>query len=105
MYARPYRDAVDLAQSADLAVLHHDGADVALDSVAENDVTMLLQLLQKQLTLARRDAVYVFMYVCIGMANQVSMVLKRKAQRNVNLYITLCMNVFIYFVCLYVYDY
>ena len=68
MYARPCRDAVDLAQSDDLAVLHHDGADVALDSVAENDVTMLLQLLQKPLTLARRDAVYVCMYVCIGMA-------------------------------------
>ena len=49
-------------------MLHHDGADVALDSVAENDVTMLLQLLQKPLTLARRDAVYVCMYVCIGMA-------------------------------------
>jgi len=80
-------------------VLHHDGADVALDSVAENDVTMLLQLLQKQLTLARRDAVnvcmYVCMYVCIGIANQVSMVLKSKAQRNVSLYLTLCIYVFI----------
>ena len=83
-------------------MLHHDGADVALDSVAENDVTMLLQLLQKQLTLARRDAVYVCMYVCIRMANQVSMVLKRKAQRNVSLYFTLCIYVFISFVCMHV---
>ena len=47
-------------------MLHHDGADVALDSVAENDVTMLLQLLQKQLTLVRR------MHVCIWMTKQVS---------------------------------
>ncbi len=76
-------------------MLHHDGADVALDSVAENDFTMLLQLLQKQLTLARRDAVNVCMYVCIGIANQVSMVLKSKAQRNVSLYLTLCIYVFI----------
>ena len=81
-------------------MLHHDGADVALDSVAENDVTMLLQLLQKQLTLARRDAVnvcmYVCMYVCIGMANQESMVLKRKAQRYMSLYLNMyaCMCMF-----------
>ena len=61
VYVRPYGDAVDLTQSNDLAVLRHDGADVALDSVAENDVTMLLQLLQKPLTLARRDAVNVCM--------------------------------------------
>jgi hypothetical protein len=57
VYVWPCGDAVDLAQSDDLAVLHHDGADVALNSVAENDVTMPLQLLQKRLTLARRDIV------------------------------------------------
>ena len=39
---------------------------------------------------------YVCMYVCIGIANQVSMVLKSKAQRNVSLYLTLCIYVFIY---------
>ena len=35
------------------------------------------------------------MYVCIGMANQVSMELKSKAQCNVSLYLTLCIYVFI----------
>jgi len=60
----PCGDVVELAQSDYLDVLHHDGADVALDSVAENDVTMLLQLLQNQLTLARRDAMCV--YVCMN---------------------------------------
>ena len=64
MYA-PSVYVVEFAESDDFGVFLEHGADEALHPVAQNDVTVLLQLIQNQLTLC----MYVCMHVCrhVGM--------------------------------------